>query len=78
MAEQQCACGCGQVILKGVWVPGHDHRAIHSRIAQDHGSVAAFIDWYDYAIQKVAATSRGRGRKKPETPRNARHRQEVA
>lgn len=53
--KQECACGCGTVITKGAWVPGHDHRAIHERISRDHGSVAAFIEWYDKVAEKAAA-----------------------
>lgn len=52
--KQQCACGCGTAITKGAWVPGHDHRAIHERISRDHGSVAAFIEWYDRTAEKQA------------------------
>jgi hypothetical protein len=30
------------------WLPGHDQRAIHQRIARDFaGSVRDFISWYD-------------------------------
>jgi hypothetical protein len=40
-----CRCGCGAE-TKSLFLPGHDQRAIHSRIAQV-GSVAAFLDWFD-------------------------------
>lgn len=62
MAKHQCACGCGTAITKGQWVPGHDHRAIHTRIARDHGNVAAFIEWYDKVAAKKAAAAATRGR----------------
>lgn len=45
--QATCACGCGTKINRGVWVPGHDHRAVHERIRRDHGNVATFIGWYD-------------------------------
>ena len=42
-----CKCGCGQA-TRGIWVTGHDQRAIHERIRRDFGGdVAAYIDWYD-------------------------------
>ncbi len=42
-----CKCGCGRA-TNGIWVTGHDQRAIHDRIRRDFGGdVAAFIDWYD-------------------------------
>lgn len=40
-----CRCGCGAE-TKSLFLPGHDQRAIHARIAQI-GSVAAFLDWFD-------------------------------
>lgn len=46
-AQTTCTCGCGTKISRGQWVPGHDHRAVHQRIRQDHGDVAAFVAWYD-------------------------------
>lgn len=70
MAEQLCACGCGQTITKGYWVPGHDHRAIHERIARDHGSVAEFIDWYDRVYPKSLTM---RGVRKKDAPRPRRN-----
>jgi hypothetical protein len=42
-----CLCGCGEAAA-GDWLPGHDQRAIHQRIARDFGgSVKRFIEWYD-------------------------------
>jgi len=40
-----CRCGCGAE-TKSLFLPGHDQRAIHARIAQV-GSVAAFLKWFD-------------------------------
>jgi hypothetical protein len=43
----ECKCGCGQS-TNGVWVTGHDQRAIHDRIRRDFGGdVGTFVDWYD-------------------------------
>lgn len=53
--QTKCKCGCGQVVARGQWLPGHDHRAVHHRIKRDHGNVAAFIDWYDGARPKVVS-----------------------
>lgn len=41
----ECRCGCGQPV-RADFVPGHDQRAIHERIAKI-GTVANFIDWFD-------------------------------
>lgn len=41
-----CRCGCGETTTAGDFVPGHDHRAIHERIARI-GTVAEFLDWMD-------------------------------
>ncbi|MGI5487901.1 hypothetical protein [Microtetraspora malaysiensis] len=42
---RKCACGCGE-ISRSTFVPGHDQRALHERIAQI-GNVAEFITWFD-------------------------------
>lgn len=45
--EHLCACGCGQAMTsKRDFLPGHDQRAIHARIARV-GSVKDFLDWFD-------------------------------
>jgi len=50
MATIKCKCGCGEVVTgRGVWLPGHDHRAVHQLIKRDHGNVANFVDWYSTA-----------------------------
>lgn len=41
----QCRCGCGESV-RADFLPGHDQRAIHARIA-NFGSVAKFLDWFD-------------------------------
>lgn len=46
VARRACKCGCGADVTKGYFLPGHDQRAIHDRIAKI-GSVADFIDWFD-------------------------------
>ncbi|MFI7068520.1 hypothetical protein ACIBL3_46560 [Kribbella sp. NPDC050124] len=44
--QRNCRCGCGEVVMQGAFMPGHDQRAIHERIAKI-GSVADFIRWFD-------------------------------
>lgn len=41
-----CRCGCGETTTAGEFIPGHDQKAIHERIARI-GTVAAFLDWMD-------------------------------
>ncbi len=41
-----CKCGCGAKVGRGWFVPGHDQKALHDRVAQI-GNVAQFIDWFD-------------------------------
>ena len=42
-----CGCGCGAGIPgSGLFVAGHDQRAIHERIAKI-GTVRDFIEWFD-------------------------------
>jgi hypothetical protein len=45
-AGQPCRCGCGELTTRGDFIPGHDQRAIHERIARI-GTVAEFLDWMD-------------------------------
>lgn len=43
-----CACGCGgDVAGSRVFLPGHDQRAIHDRIAQEWGTTLRFVEWFD-------------------------------
>jgi hypothetical protein len=45
---RSCACGCGgEVAGSRVFLPGHDQRAIHDRIAQEWGSTLGFVEWFD-------------------------------
>lgn len=53
--RKECACGCGTEVTRGDWVPGHDQRALHTRIAQI-GTVKQFIEWFD--AHAPAATQR--------------------
>jgi hypothetical protein len=46
VGRRSCACGCGAEVAKGYFLPGHDQRAIHDRIARV-GSVVDFLDWFD-------------------------------
>jgi hypothetical protein len=41
-----CACGCGEEVARGYFLPGHDQRAIHDRVARV-GTVMDFIRWFD-------------------------------
>jgi hypothetical protein len=41
-----CLCGCGQRVVSGDFLPGHDQRAIHDRTRQI-GTVAEFLYWFD-------------------------------
>jgi len=52
-----CACGCGEAITRGDWVPGHDQKALHKRIAQI-GTVKQFIEWFDANTPQPAEVSR--------------------
>lgn len=43
-----CACGCGTAVPEGKhFVPGHDQRAVHERIARRWGDTLGFISWFD-------------------------------
>lgn len=45
---RSCACGCGgDVPDNRAFLPGHDQRAIHDRIAREWGTTLAFINWFD-------------------------------
>ncbi|MET8732472.1 hypothetical protein ABZV81_35680 [Streptomyces parvus] len=44
--NRKCNCGCGKPIERGAFLPGHDQRAIHERIARV-GTVMDFIAWFD-------------------------------
>ncbi|WP_433574178.1 hypothetical protein [Nocardia brasiliensis] len=47
-APPTCACGCGAQITEGrAFVIGHDQKALHARIQEGWGDVAAFVRWYD-------------------------------
>ncbi|KAB8186006.1 hypothetical protein [Microbispora catharanthi] len=50
----RCKCGCGEV-SRSSFVPGHDQRALHERIAQI-GTVADFIDWFDRTLNSGGET----------------------
>lgn len=45
-----CACGCGEPVSNNrSFLPGHDQRAVHSRIARRWGGTLGFIEWFDAA-----------------------------
>ena len=46
--EARCSCGCGMPVSERAhFIPGHDQRAVHARIAAQWGTVAAFLEWFD-------------------------------
>lgn len=53
-----CRCGCGETPNPGSeWPPGgHDHRAVHQRIARI-GSTVEFCDWFDQQVLPAPPTS---------------------
>lgn len=53
--ERFCGCGCGKVVGRGDFLPGHDQRAIHERISKV-GTVKEFIDWFDDIYLEPAIT----------------------
>jgi hypothetical protein len=56
-----CACGClGDVAGNRVFLPGHDQRAIHARIAKQWGTTLGFVNWFDktYGDQADPASPR--------------------
>lgn len=46
LGNRGCNCGCGKSIGRGDFLPGHDQRAVHERIARV-GTVMDFIAWFD-------------------------------
>lgn len=48
-----CLCGCGGPV-RADFLPGHDQRAIHERIAL-LGSVANFLRWFDQTYEPASA-----------------------
>jgi hypothetical protein len=52
----RCACGCGTAVAEGKnFVPGHDQRAVHERIARRWGDTLGFISWFDETYAAKAA-----------------------
>ena len=46
--DPACACGCGASVSGNrSFLPGHDQRAVHERIARQWGSTLGFMDWFD-------------------------------
>jgi hypothetical protein len=46
--QRTCACGCGGRVTGGrMFMPGHDQRAVHERIARQWGDTLGFIAWFD-------------------------------
>jgi hypothetical protein len=46
--QRTCGCGCGEPVSGGrLFLPGHDQRAVHERIARQWGDTLGFITWFD-------------------------------
>lgn len=53
--DRTCACGCGADLASARdFLPGHDQRAIHDRIAKV-GSVKSFLQWFGATYQDETA-----------------------
>jgi hypothetical protein len=51
-----CACGCDGVVTGARhFLPGHDQRAIHDRIAAQWGNTVGFIRWFDTTYGQPAS-----------------------
>lgn len=47
-APSICACGCGEAVpANRTFLPGHDQKAIHTRITRQWGGTLGFIEWFD-------------------------------
>ena len=55
-----CACGCGSPVLgRRLFIPGHDQKALHERIAKRWGSAVEFIRWFDSSDHPNEGTAAG-------------------
>lgn len=45
-SARTCGCGCQAPVTVGWFLPGHDQKALHDRVALV-GTVREFIDWFD-------------------------------
>ncbi|MGA5870007.1 hypothetical protein [Streptomyces cinereoruber] len=41
-----CGCDCGEPVVGGWFLAGHDQKALHARVAKV-GTVREFLDWFD-------------------------------
>jgi hypothetical protein len=55
-AARLCGCGCGAEVSLGFFLPGHDQKALHDRVAQI-GTVHDFILWFDALMESQQAES---------------------
>lgn len=46
-AARTCGCGCQAPVTLGWFLPGHDQKALHDRVARI-GTVHQFIQWFDH------------------------------
>jgi hypothetical protein len=55
--SRECACGCGVAVPRTRdFVPGHDQRAVHERIARRWGGTVEFIEWFDATYPERPST----------------------
>ncbi|WP_344449738.1 hypothetical protein [Actinocorallia aurantiaca] len=53
-ASRACGCGCGAEVKLGHFLPGHDQKALHDRVARI-GTVHEFIHWFDDIMESRQA-----------------------
>ncbi len=46
-----CSCGCGQA-TDGLWVSGHDSKALHYVLHKEFGDTRGFLEAYGYGPGK--------------------------
>jgi len=49
-AARVCGCGCGAEVNLGYFLPGHDQKALHDRVAKI-GTVHDFLLWFDEIME---------------------------
>jgi hypothetical protein len=54
-----CGCGCGETVPEQrSFMPGHDQKAIHDRIARQWGGTVGFVNWFDATYPDKASELR--------------------
>lgn len=55
--SDECVCGCGgKVSRSSQFLPGHDQRAVHTRITAQWGSTTGFLRWFDETFGRPDST----------------------